>query len=555
MVAKLNRISNNDPNKFNSIEFDHMKTVVIGLLGSVMDKRGKGVKRWETWRPTVGIFMQEDLLVDRMELIHDQRDTRLANNVGADIATVSPDTEVRLTELNFTDAWDFEHVYSTLLDFAESYPFRPDEERYLLHITTGSHVAQICWFLLCEANYIPAEILQTSPARGEQRAAGRCQTIDLDLSKYDVISSRFRNQHLEGTAFLKSGIATRNPTFNAMIQQIEKVAIRSTAPLLITGPTGAGKSQLARRIFELKQKRSLIRGDFVAVNCATIRGDGAMSALFGHTRGAFTGAQQARRGLLAKADKGLLFLDEVGELGLDEQAMLLHAIEEKRYYPVGSDSPCESDFQLIAGTNRDLHAQVAQGTFREDLLARINLWSYQLPGLKDRREDIEPNLDYELQKAEIQMGHKVSFNKAARTRFLAFALSPAASWRGNFRDLNAAVQRMTTLADGGRINEQHVIDEIDRLNRQWPRPATNQAPNIELSDYLSAATLEEIDQLDQWQLLKIIAVCRQSRSLSEAGRTLFDRSRTRKRSNNDSHRLRQILAKYALSFEDLVDRK
>jgi len=532
-----------------------MKTVVIGLLGSVMDNKGKGVRRWETWRPTVGIFLQEDLMVDRMELIHDRRDSRLANNVGADIETVSPESQVKLTEINFTDAWDFEHVYSTLLEFAENYPFNPREERYLLHITTGSHVAQICWFLLCEANYIPAQILQTSPARGEKSAAGNYQIIDLDLSKYDVISSRFRTQHLEGTEFLKSGIATRNRAFNTIIQQIEKVAIRSTAPLLITGPTGAGKSQLARRIYELKQKRSLTQGEFVAVNCATIRGDVAMSTLFGHVRGAFTSAQNARKGLIAKADGGVLFLDEIGELGLDEQAMLLHAIEEKSFYSVGSDSPQKSDFQLIAGTNRDLHVQVQKGEFREDLLARINLWHHQLPSLKDRREDIEPNLDYELQQVEIKEGHKVSFNKAARQAFLRFALSGEATWHGNFRDLNAAVQRMTTLADGGRINEQNVQDEIDRLKEHWSLRDPGRSNTIELADYLPEETLREIDLLDQWQLVKIIDVCSQCRSLSEAGRLLFDRSRTRKRSTNDSHRVRQMLAKFGLSFEDIANRQ
>ena len=105
-----------------------------------------------------------------------------------------------------------------------------------------------------------------------------------------------------------------------------------------------------------------------------------MSALFGHAKGAFTGAAAARDGLLRSADGGVLFLDEVGELGTDEQAMLLKAIEEKRFLPVGSDTEVGSDFQLIAGTNRDLKAAVAAGEFREDLLARIDLWTFRMPG-------------------------------------------------------------------------------------------------------------------------------------------------------------------------------
>ncbi len=130
--------------------------------------------------------------------------------------------------------------------------------------------------------------------------------------------------------------------------------MRSRAPILLMGPTGAGKSQLARRVFELKKARRQVSGELVDVNCATLRGDGAMSALFGHVKGAFTGALEARAGLLRKAHGGVLFLDEIGELGADEQAMLLRAIEEKVFLPVGSDREVKSDFVLLAGTNRDL---------------------------------------------------------------------------------------------------------------------------------------------------------------------------------------------------------
>ena len=149
-----------------------------------------------------------------------------------------------------------------------------------------------------------------------------------------------------------------------------------------------------------------------------------MSALFGHRKGAFTGAIADRPGLLRSADKGMLFLDEIGELGLDEQAMILRAIEDKRFLPVGSDKESASDFQLIAGTNRNLGEAVAAGAFREDLYARLNLWTFQLPGLAERREDIEPNLDYELDRFAEREGVRASFNKEARQRYLAFATAP-----------------------------------------------------------------------------------------------------------------------------------
>ena len=190
-----------------------------------------------------------------------------------------------------------------------------------------------------------------------------------------------------------------------------------------------------------------MKGEFVEVNSATLRGDAAMSTLFGHVKGAFTGATADRPGLLRKADQGLLFLDEIGEVGLDEQAMLLRAIEEKVFMPVGADREVRSEFQLIAGSNRDLGDAVRQGRFREDLLARINLWTFRLPGLCERREDIEPNLNYELEQFARQFGTQVTLNKEARTRFVQFAVSPSGIWSGNFRDLNAAVSRT---GDAGR---------------------------------------------------------------------------------------------------------
>ena len=130
---------------------------------------------------------------------------------------------------------------------------------------------------------------------------------------------------------------------------------------------------------------------------------------------------------------GCCFLDEIGELGLDEQAMLLRAIEEKRFLPVGSDREVASDFGLICGTNRDLVAAVRKGVFREDLLARIDLWRFELPGLVDRREDLEPNVDYELDSVARRLGRRVRFNKEARRRYFAFANDPGSMWRGTSR--------------------------------------------------------------------------------------------------------------------------
>jgi transcriptional regulatory protein RtcR len=525
------------------------KMVVLGFLGAMLDE-GRGNGRWEKWRPSISLCQQEDLLIDRLELFFQpDRYQRLTEVVAKDIATVSPETELVWRPMPLDDPWDFEQVYAALHDFARGYPFEPEQEDYLIHITTGTHVAQICLFLLTEANYFPARLLQSSPPPKQRIGeVGSYTVIDLDLSRYDRIAQRFAEEREETLNLLKSGIATRNLAFNRMIDAIERVANRSTAPILLLGPTGAGKSFLARQVYQLKHQRHQISGPFVEVNCATLHGEGTMSALFGHTKGAYTGSVSDREGLLRQADGGLLFLDEIGELGLDEQSMLLKAIEEKRFYPMGSDHEVKSHFQLIAGTCRDLRIDVEQGRFREDLYARINLWTFNLPGLAERPEDIEPNLEFELERQAGELGRRLRFNKPARQRYLAYATAPDTAWRGNFRELSASVSRLATLAEGGRITEGDVEDEIIRLRNQWGHTDT---ADDGLEQLLPVEALAQIDLFDRLQLASVIKVCAGSASLSEAGRTLFNASRQRKSSSNDADRLRKYLAKFGLTWESV----
>ncbi|MGP1681244.1 MAG: RNA repair transcriptional activator RtcR, partial [Giesbergeria sp.] len=523
---------------------------------------GKGAGRWEKWRPTVSLVQHEDVVIERLELLYTLPHEALAQLVRADIALASPETTVNLVPMAIADPWDFGEVYATLFDWVQTYRFDTEREEYWTHITTGTHVAQICLFLLVESRRIPSVLAQTSPPKRQQMGdPGSFALIDLDLSRYDVIAQRFGAEQRDAVQFLKSGIATRSARFNALIDEVERVAVRSRAPILFTGPTGAGKSHLARRMFELKKARHQVEGEFVEVNCATLRGDGAASTLFGHKKGAFTGAAADRAGLLRAADKGVLFLDEIGELGPDEQAMLLKAVEEKRFYPMGSDREVASDFQLVAGTNRDLRTEVAQGRFREDLFARINLWSYVLPGLAERPEDIEPNVDHLLARAGTELGRSVRFSNEARAAYSRYAQSPEALWTGNFRDLSASVTRLATLADSGRIALALVEAEIARLRWLW-QPARDaqqglaSAPGAvgrdDLAALLGAQAVQALDLFDQLQLAAVLQVCRNARTLSDAGRQLFQASRAQRTVVNDADRLRKYLARFGLTWEKLA---
>jgi len=235
---------------------------------------------------------------------------------------------------------------------------------------------------------------------------------------------------------------------------------------------------------------------------------------------------------------------------LDEQAIILHAVESGKYFPLGSDYEVTSRFHLIAGASRDLTDLVAQGKFRPDLFARLNLWTFNLPSLRERPEDIEPNLDFELVRVEKLLGTRFSFNADAAKRYTNFAIDPATYWAGNFRDLSASMQRMCTLAPRGRITLSMVEAEIVTLTQQWENAAEN-ADNKLLSEVLGRSA-NDIDEFDRVQLAHVIRACRESKTLSAAGRRLFGASRMQKKSKNDADRLKKYLEKFELSWSELA---
>ncbi|MDO5770177.1 MAG: RNA repair transcriptional activator RtcR [Psychrobacter sp.] len=598
------------------------KTAVIGFLGTTLDN-GFSDSRWQRWRPTLSLCLHDDLMVDELHILYNERDKRLFKVITEDIALVSPQTLVVGHTVALPSPWDFADVYAELYDFVTSFDF-DDSTDYLLHLTTGTHVAQICWFLLVEAGFIPANLIQTSPCPKPEQTdpQGRYQIIDLDVSRYDSLRARFEAEKAQHWQTLQANLITQNAAYQQLIADIEKVAMRSSAPILLMGATGAGKSQLASQIYAIKKEkaatsasshRALVKGredkglgKFVEVNCATLRGDTAMSVIFGHVKGAFTGAASGRDGLLKSADGGVLFLDEIGELGLDEQAMLLTALEEQRFYPVGSDTPVKVSFQLMAGTNKDLRQAVAEGEFRADLFARLNTWTFFLPSLKDRLEDIPANIDYELARLGSEQQHQYRFEPEARRLYEAFAMSAEATWQGNFRDLTASMTRLTTLADSKVIRLEDVQSEIKRLMHLWSLPSSrarlsssteatglsstnslspsnsptqtneaNQSINYPIyysnshcqaqteaghqqllsglskANVLEDKVLADLDPFDAVQLAYVVDVCRQQKSQAAAGRYLYAQSRDKLKNPNDSDRLRKYLLKFGLSFNDI----
>jgi len=228
----------------------------------------------------------------------------------------------------------------------------------------------------------------------------------------------------------------------AVMERVELVA-RSDAPVLIFGETGTGKEVIARAIHNRSSRRN---GPFNRVNCGAIPSELIDSQLFGHERGAFTGAVETRRGWFERADGGTLFLDEIGELPLAAQVRMLRILQDGWMERVGGEKPINVDVRIIAATHRDLAAMVAAGRFREDLWYRIAVFPIVLPPLRERRQDILPLAMHFAERAAVKFGLPL-----VRPTPEDLALLTAYSWPGNVRELAAVIDRAAILGDGKRL--------------------------------------------------------------------------------------------------------
>lgn len=249
-----------------------------------------------------------------------------------------------------------------------------------------------------------------------------------------------------------TGLIGNSPAMVSLSDTIGRVAESSTMRVLIQGESGTGKALVARAIHG-GSKRS--DGPFIEVNCAALPEQLIEAELFGAEKGAYTGAHQTRRGLVALADGGSLFLDEVGELPLPLQAKLLHFLEDGTYRPVGSSTAYSGDVRVIAATNRDLHALVAEGSFREDLYYRLNVISVTVPALRERGDDvIHLSEHFAARFAAQEGGRPITLSDGAA------ALLRAYHWPGNVRELKNLIERLTILYPGGRVMPDNLPPEL-----------------------------------------------------------------------------------------------
>ncbi|SDF07037.1 sigma-54-dependent transcriptional regulator [Desulfovibrio legallii] len=299
------------------------------------------------------------------------------------------------------------------------------------------------------------------------------RALDHATLKDEVRSLR----HELAAAFDARQIIGQSPAMRQVLDLAAAIA-PSEATVLITGESGTGKEVMARLIHANSARRN---GPYVTVNCAALTETLLESELFGHEKGAFTGAEKRREGRFMAAHKGTIFLDEIGEIPLSMQVKLLRVIQEREIQRVGGDQPLKVDVRILAATNKDLAQEVAEGRFRQDLYYRLNVVALTLPPLRDRREDI-PLLAMHFLKIFAQRNGKgvKGFTPTAMDRLLKH------SWPGNVRELENAVERAVVLLVGEYVSERELPPTIV-AGEEAPRPASR--PDF------AHMTLEEIERL------------------------------------------------------------
>ncbi|MCU0722510.1 MAG: sigma 54-interacting transcriptional regulator, partial [Planctomycetes bacterium] len=262
---------------------------------------------------------------------------------------------------------------------------------------------------------------------------------------------RDRRKDVERSLGAGGRIVGESPVFRKALELVRRAG-ESDATVLLRGETGTGKEVLARLLHEAGTRR---KGPFVAINCAALVGTLLESELFGHEKGAFTGATARKPGKFELAGGGTLFLDEIGEMAPEMQAKILRAIQEREFYRVGGTAPVSVDIRLVAATNRDLAAEVEAGRFRRDLYYRVGVVTIDVPPLRERREDVGPLLDHALAEACSRVKRKgLRFSKEARRALEEYR------WPGNIRELMNVVERAVVLGGGSELGPDLLPPEL-----------------------------------------------------------------------------------------------
>lgn len=375
-------------------------------------------------------------------------------NTTATAAALKNRFEIRQLAVPLQDPTDYRAILRHLRSISASVVEEFAGAEYFISVASGTPQMHACWVLLTASGEFPARILQIRPPRFVSAERDLVSEIDLSRPEFPVV--RVRDAEIGApetpapdirTAVTELGMVADHPKMVAALEQAAALA-QSNAPVLIFGATGTGKELLAKFVHRLSGRP---QDTFIALNCASIPKDLAESILFGHKKGSFTGAVTDHAGKFEQADRGTLFLDELGELPLAAQAKLLRVLQDGLVEPIGGRKPRKVDVRIVAATNQNLGKAIRQNEFREDLYYRLNVGEIRLPPLRERRSDIPKIALQVLEQVNKTLRHPKRLSQAALSRLQGH------SWPGNVRDLHNVIER------SARLTAKQIIDADDLI--------------------------------------------------------------------------------------------
>ena len=465
---------------------------------------------------------------------------------------------VKVLEINYKNVWELNSCLEDLTVALSELTLAKQNTQIYINTATGTaqqRTALIFWLLKLLRpikTRSPSGRTKTTPNKlspGHHPLQGFLLAPSVDKqhpSPAGQITCKSIGDTHNTIGFLRMAVNTQHDSLRDTIDRIEKLIVRAPKdPILLTGPTGAGKSHLAHLIIEYLK---CLDPTYTDENCRTqniaeISKDLIASELFGHEKGAFTGAEKRHIGLFETTKDGILFLDEIGELSLDLQTQLLTVLDNGNIRRVGGEeviTGCRP--KLIFGTNRNLIDDVRAGRFRHDLYERIAMWHFDIPGIRERPADFPRFIQYELAIWRQETGINCRFEKDAEARFLSFAKT--APWAGNFREFHTMIRRLAMFAENGTTITLNAVD------REINEHATHRIEVPVQATPQSNSSAFTYDLIDLAQIAIAIDVCKQSKTAKEAGEKLFAATRNRNPATfNGATNLQRLFAKVGLKVK------
>jgi len=437
-----------------------------------------------------------------------------AQNLRNEIAKRMGDANIHILNIDIPDPTDYEHLFLHMNRLCQEImaEHKQHQPTYWIATASGTPQMQTVWFLLSQSGLVPATLLKITPPRFLRPRQKAVSEIHLPLDRFpqvssptrenlDFLTTYLRKEQLEAERdelvreFSDIRMIGKSPALEKVVDVI-RAASRYDSSVMIQGETGTGKELVARAIHFNSERKT---EPFIVVNCAAIPETLVESELFGHEKGAFTGAIQQKKGKFEIASKGTIFLDEIGDMPLPAQAKILRVLQDHEITRVGGINPIKTDVRVIAATNRDLADFVTSGKFREDLYYRLKVIDIQMPSLRDRKEDIPLLVEYFLNNHNHRYGQRKQINHEAMKRIIDYP------WPGNIRELENAMERAFVLSKGNMIKDADLPPEIWSSSQPSQDKSSLSAPKIALtSDGLDIDThLYDIEKACYEEAIKI----------------------------------------------------